>query len=155
MTETKVWITAIAVTGTVLAGLLSGVELGTGMAHQTAQALPEASWTLMHQAEDRLFRVVIPPAFLLTILLLASTAFLTRGVTRVCFTVATILTLAEVIATVALNVPLNNQVQTWTAGSAPADWMRVRDAWLRNHWARSSVGLIGFVSAVVGLVMRR
>ena len=154
MTETKVWVMAIAVAGTVLAGLLSGIELGTGMAHQTAQGLPEAAWTAMHQAEDRLFRVVIPPAFILTILLLTATAFLTRGLTRACFALAAVLTLAEVIATVALNVPLNNQVQTWTAGSAPADWMRVRDAWLRNHWARSSVGLLGFVAAVVGLVRR-
>ncbi len=155
MAETKMWVTAVTVTAIVLAGLLSGVELGTGLAHQTAQALPEAAWTAMHQAEDRLFRIVIPPAFLLTILLLAATAVLTRGTTRVCFIVAAILTAIEVIATVVLNVPLNNQVQTWTAGSAPADWAHVRDTWLRNHWARSVVGLLGFVSAVAGAVIRR
>ena len=95
-----------------LGRLLSGLEIGTGLAHQTAQALPEAAWTSMHQCEDRLFRIVILPAFLLTILAPAASAVLTRGTPIACFALAAPLTAVEVIATVVLNVPLNNKVQS-------------------------------------------
>ena len=97
--------TTILVIAVVMAGILTGLELGTGLAHQTAQVLPEAGWTRMHQAEDSLFRVVIPPAFIVTVLLLALAAVITRGTVRLCFVVAAVCTLIEIVATVVLNVP--------------------------------------------------
>ena len=147
--------TTILVIAVVMAGILTGLELGTGLAHQTAQALPEAAWTRMHQAEDGLFRRVIPPAFIFTVLTLACSAVLTRGTVRICFAVAAVCTVIEIVATIVLNVPLNNQVQTWTAGSAPVNWTAVRDAWLRNHWSRSTIGALGFVLATIGASLPR
>ena len=154
MVSGSVAVASVAGFSVVMAGLLSGLELGTGMAHHTARALPEQSWTLNHQGIDRLFRKVIPPAFLLTIACLLATAFLTSGLTRDCFAVAAGLTAVEVALTVSLNVPINKRIEGWTAGSAPADWAEHRDTWMRNHWSRSLVGLAGFVVAIAGLIVR-
>ena len=122
----------IVVIAVVMAGLMAGLETGAGFQHSTAQVLPEAAWTRMHQAEDGLFRSV-----------------------RTLFAIAAVCTVVEIIATIVLNVPINNQVQGWTAGSAPANWTTLRDAWLRNHWWRSTIGAAGFVLAVIGATRLR
>ncbi len=145
----------IVVIAVVMAGLMAGLEIGTGFQHSTAQVLPEAAWTRMHQAEDGLFRVMIPPAFIFTVLMLVFCAVVTRGPIRTLFAIAAACTVAEIIATIVLNVPINNQVQGWSAGSAPANWMTLRDAWLRNHWWRSTIGVAGFVLAVIGATRLR
>ncbi len=145
----------IVVIAVVMAGLMAGLETGTGFQHLTAQVLPEAAWTRMHQAEDDLFRKMIPPAFIFTVLMLTLSAVITLGFVRTYFAVAAACTVVEIVATIVLNVPINNQVKSWTAGSAPADWMTLRDAWLRNHWWRSTVGLAGFILSVVGAARLR
>ena len=147
--------TTILVIAVVMAGIMTGLELGTGLAHQTAQVLPEAAWTRMHQAEDALFRRGVPPAFIFTVLMLALSAVVTRGAVRTLFIVAAVCTAVEIVATIVLNVPINNQVQTWTPGSAPANWSALRDTWLHNHWWRSIVGALGFVLAAIGATQAR
>lgn len=142
--------TTIVVIAVVMAGLMAGLETGAGFQHLTAQGLPEAAWTRMHQAEDGLFRRMIPPTFIFTVLMLLIAAVITRGSVRVLFILAASFTVVEIIATIVLNVPINNQVQRWTPGNAPQNWGVLRDTWLRNHWWRSTVGLAGFVLAVVG-----
>lgn len=145
----------IVVIAVAMAGLMAGLETGTGFQHLTAQALPEAAWTSMHQAEDDLFRRIVPPAFIFTVLMLIFAAVITRGTVRALFAVAAACTAVEIVATIVLNVPINNQIQSWTAGSAPANWTTLRDAWLRNHWWRSTIGLAGFVLSVVGAARLR
>lgn len=147
--------TIVVVVAVVMAGMIAGLETGAGFQHLTAQSLPEAAWTRMHQAEDDLFRKMIPPAIIFTVLMLTFAAVITRGTVRTLFAVAAACTVMEIILVIALNVPINSQVQSWTAGSAPANWMAVRDAWLRNHWWRSTIGAVGFVMAVIGATRPR
>jgi uncharacterized membrane protein len=51
----------------------------------------------------------------------------------------------------AINVPINRQVQSWTAGAAPSTWMFTRDRWLRFHMVRTVAGLMSFAIAAIGL----
>src|SRR5579875_1005704 len=91
--------TAVVVIAVVLAGMMAGLETGAGFQHLTAQALPEAAWTRMHQAEDDLFRRMVPPVFIFTVLMLAFASVITRGSVRTLFGVAAALTVVEIVAT--------------------------------------------------------
>ena len=50
-----------AVMATLGVGVLAGILIGTGLAGYTARGLPEISWTLQFQLEDRLFAKAMPP----------------------------------------------------------------------------------------------
>ena len=125
-------------------GLLAGVMLGVAMEQQTAQKLPEAAWTLRQQNDDALFRRVMPFTFIAMMLLLIASLFLLQGRSRIAMVAATVSALAVIIVTAGWEVPINNEIVKWTPGSAPADWTRTRDKWLRNHWVRTWIGVLAF-----------
>jgi uncharacterized membrane protein len=125
-------------------GLLAGVMLGVAMEQQTAQKLPEAAWTLRQQNDDALFRRVMPFTFIAMMLLLIASLFLLQGRSRMAMVAATVSALAVIIVTAGWEVPINNEIVKWTPGSAPADWTRTRDKWLRNHWVRTWIGVLAF-----------
>jgi uncharacterized membrane protein len=125
-------------------GLLAGVMLGVAMEQQTAQKLPEAAWTLRQQNDDALFRRVMPFTFIAMMLLLIASLFLLQGRSRMAMVAATVSALAVIIMTAGWEVPINNEIVKWTPGSAPADWTRTRDKWLRNHWVRTWIGVLAF-----------
>ena len=125
-------------------GLLAGVMLGVAMEQQTAQKLPEAAWTLRQQNDDALFRRVMPFTFIALMLLLIASLFLLQGRSRMAMVAATVSALAVIIVTAGWEVPINNEIVKWTPGSAPADWTRTRDKWLRNHWVRTWIGVLAF-----------
>lgn len=141
----------LAVMAVVAVGLVAGLLLGSGLSSYTSRELPEMSWVLRFQAEDRLFSRVMPPCFLTTLLLLAAVCLLSRGMTRGMFGVAGLLMLIAIVWTVRLEVPLNREIQSWTAGAAPATWAQVRDQWLRNHLVRTLLCGAAFLCAVGGL----
>jgi len=125
-------------------GLLAGVMLGVAMEQQTAQKLPEAAWTLRQRNDDALFRRVMPFTFIAMMLLLIASLFLLQGRSRMAMVAATVSALAVIIVTAGWEVPINNEIVKWTPGSAPADWTRTRDKWLRNHWVRTWIGALAF-----------
>ena len=134
-------------------GLLAGVMLGVAMEQQTAQKLPEAAWTLRQQNDDALFRKVMPFTFTAMMLLLVASFFLLQGSSRIAMAVATIAALAVIIVTARWEVPMNNEIVKWIAGSAPADWTGTRDKWLHYHWVRTWIGVASFASALLSTVL--
>jgi hypothetical protein len=76
---------------------------------------------------------------------------LTRDAARSFFAVAAVLTAIVLVITIALAVPINRHVASWTAGAAPANSAAVRDRWLRNHLARTVVGVLAFLCAATAL----
>jgi uncharacterized membrane protein len=134
---------------TLASGTLAGIFIGGGLSAHSARGLPEMSWTLRQQAEDELFRRVMPPFLILTTLLLAVVAVFGRDMARSCFAISAVLTLGVILLAVIRQVPLNKEIGSWTAGSAPPDWTMVRDEWLRRHRLRSiaALGAFGFATA--------
>jgi uncharacterized membrane protein len=110
---------------------------------------------LRFQAEDRLFAKVMPPIFLATLLLQVAACVLTRGAARALFGASAVLMAGVLVVTVTREVPLNHIFQSWTAGSAPANWAELRDRWLRNHLVRTVLGAAALVCAVCGLAKVR
>jgi hypothetical protein len=92
--------------------------LGIFIAGYAARGLPEESWTRRFQLENRLFTKTMPPALMLPLLGLFASVPLTRDGVRSLFVVAAVLTAIVLVITIALEVPINRQVASWTAGVA-------------------------------------
>jgi hypothetical protein len=132
-------------------GLLAGMMLGIFIAGYAARGLPEESWTRRFQLENRLFTKTMPPSLMLPLLGLIASVPLTRDAVRPLFAVAAILTAIVLVITIVLEVPINRQVASWTAGAAPTNWGAVRNRWLWYHLARTVVGVLAVVCAAVAL----
>jgi len=64
-------------------------------------------------------------------------------------TLAGLLALVAVIAvTLVVEVPIDNQVKTWTTATLPADWEEIRSRWANFHTLRTFLSLAGLAAAV-------
>jgi len=142
---------AVAATSVILAGLIAGQMLAIALANHAALSLPENSWTLRFQVENKLFTKTMPPFLLLPLIGLIWSAFLTDSIKRGMFSAAGALEVVVLVITMTIEVPINTQVDSWTAGSAPSSWIGVRDRWLRFHWLRTAAGVLSFSLAAIGL----
>jgi len=141
----------VTVASVILAGLIAGQMLAIALANQAALSLPETSWTLRFQAENKLFTKTMPPFLLLPLVGLIGSAFLTESIPRILFSASCALEVIVLVITMMIEVPINTQVDSWTAGSAPTTWIATRDRWLRFHWLRTAAGAGSFIFAVIGL----
>jgi uncharacterized membrane protein len=144
---------AVAVVATLGAGILAGILVGTGLAAFTAKGLPEASWVMRFQLEDRLFAKAMPPLMLITLLSLIAACLLAQGSSRSLFGVSVLFMILVLVVTVGFEVPLNKQIQSWTPGQAPSSWQHVRDLWLDRHLIRTISSVLGFISALLALAI--
>jgi hypothetical protein len=62
---------------------------------------------------------------------------------------AGLLMLAALAITLAVNVPIDNQIKAWTLESLPKDWEAIRDRWETFHVLRTWISIAGF-SCLVG-----
>ena len=142
---------AITAISALLSGLIAGQMLAIALANHAARELPETTWTLRFQVEDKLFTKTMPLSLLLPLFGLICSAFLTLSTQRGMFSAAGALEVIVLVITMTVEVPINTQVQSWQAGSAPPTWMAIRDHWLRYHWLRTVVGVCSFACAAIGL----
>jgi uncharacterized membrane protein len=98
-------------------------------------------------------RILMPGALLCG---MVSAALTRRDPAVFRFTVAGVLLLIlAMIITLSVNVPIDNQIKTWTLQSLPADWEGVRDRWEAFHTFRTFVSIGALASvAVAGLKAR-
>ncbi len=146
MLDLRSTVASIAVFGV---GILSGILVGTGLAAFTARGLPEQSWVLRFQLEDHLFAKAMPPVMLSTLLALIGAALLARGHSRLLLGASGLFMVLVLVVTIGFEVPLNQQIQSWTPGSAPLGWQNVRDLWLQRHLLRTIFAVLGFVAALL------
>jgi uncharacterized membrane protein len=142
---------AVAIFSVFAVGLLAGQMLAIGIANYAARGLPEMSWTLRFQSENALFTKTMPPFLIAPAIGLVTLSVLAHGDARGMFAAAAVLILIVLAITMAINVPINGQVQTWTAGSAPSTWMFTRDRWLQFQLLRTALGMMSFAIAAIGL----
>ena len=134
-----------------LVGLLAGLQWGTGMAQYTALRLPGPVWLLRHQAEDALFRQIMPGYMWAVLLSLSGSALLARGKTRAFFAIAAILSLLQMVITIAHEVPINRLVATWSPAHLPSGWDAMRHSWMAGHWLRTGLSVAAFLLATLAL----
>ena len=130
-------------------GQLAGMMLAIAVAQVATADLPEESWTLRQQADDAVFRRVMPLVFALNILTLGAAFARAKRKQRPYFGAAGLFFVGTVADTMLVNVPINVTISKWTAGDTPENWRIERDKWLQGHWLRTAFGALSVVPCAV------
>ena len=138
-----------------LAGLIAGLLVGTAIDHYQLRVLDGAAWTLARQSIDSVFGKVLPWWWNATLILLLWAGYLNQGRARALFLAGGGMLLFGIVITIAMELPINKAIASWTPATIPANWMELRDRWLRFHTVRSAAGVVAFVCSLLGFVARK
>ena len=64
-----------------------------------------------------------------------------------------LLIIGSLVITMAIEVPINNKVITWTAENTPADWEQLRNRWQYYNVVRTVLALLSFVLFAAGAIL--
>ncbi|MEA2263750.1 MAG: hypothetical protein QOJ51_6575 [Acidobacteriaceae bacterium] len=66
--------------------------------------------------------------------------------------VALLLFLIALLVTVVIEVPIVQQIVTWTPSTLPANWQQLRDRWMRFHVVRVIAGMASLIFLLVAAI---
>jgi uncharacterized membrane protein len=131
-----------------LYALVAGVFWGTwfslsrSMASITPQTFLEVGRIMIQNLGTPMSLLI--PATLVTNLTVVVALFRRKSrPAAVLATAALVALVLALIVTLAVNVPIDNQIHQWTLASLPADWSAIRDRWEFFHALRTFVALAG------------
>ena len=114
-------------------------------------------YTAVHQPVNRVFGPMMPPLMTLAIfsglalLLLLARAHMTRVFTLIA--IGTLCSFALAMSSLLVNVPINQEVLSWSPSALPADWMELRDRWWLWHNVRTILSALGFGCQILGALI--
>jgi uncharacterized membrane protein len=65
-----------------------------------------------------------------------------------------ILFVVALLITVFIQLPVDNQIKTWTADSMPTDWQGIRDRWQFYNTSRTFISLVGIACYLMAVIKR-
>ena len=138
----------------VLFALVMGVFWGTwfSLSRTMDQLSPETFVAVGHQM---IHNLGTPMAILLPLALLSAliTLVLARqdGHPAAFWWLAAgfLLMVTALVVTLAVEVPIDNRIQTWTAATLPADWRSIQSRWERFHTIRTFLSIAAVVAATI------
>ncbi len=77
------------------------------------------------------------------------------GVVFITAVIAFIALVIDTVLTLKGNLPINDVINTWSAGHIPANWMEHRTKWFEIFQWRQMAVITGFVSLLVGVVWKK
>jgi uncharacterized membrane protein len=116
-----------------------------------------ASYVDGMQHAIRVFTIPLPATVILSLLLCAASAFLARRERPGFYLLmaATVSVLAVTLITVFGNIPINNQIKTWSIAAPPASWVALSARWWQFQTIRTIAALCGMALLIVVVLMRR
>ena len=60
------------------------------------------------------------------------------------------LMVAALVITLAVEVPIDNQIETWTAATLPADWRSIQSRWELFHTIRTFTSIAALIAVTIG-----
>lgn len=145
---------AITVAAVIVVGLLAGLYVGTGLAQHSNLIVGYTPWVIRQQAEVGLFKNFMPQFGYAAIILPALAAVVTSGARRWLFAAAALLIAATIVSTMLGEIPLNRMIGGWDPRTPVPGWEAMRHSWMRSHWIKTTLSLLAFVSATIGLSRR-
>jgi len=140
-----------------LAAAVMGMFLGpwAALTRSLGRLEPTAFVPVLHRLSPNMAAVmtILMPAGLLAIL---SVIVLTagQGLSFFAYVASFALFSAALIVTMAIEVPLVRQMETWEAAAMPPGWQHTRDRWVSFHRARVVCGLLGLAVLVAATIAR-
>jgi uncharacterized membrane protein len=95
---------------------------------------------------------VLMPAALLSIIPVLFLSYQEHPLTFYLNAAAFALFIIALLVTVLIEVPIVEEIVTWTMATLPPNWQQVRDRWTRFHVIRVIAGLASLVLLVAGAV---
>ena len=133
--------------------------LTVGMFHGPWIALSRSMKTLSPdfflEIVDRMNRNMAPvmtvlmPGTMLSIIPLLLLSYHQRPMVFYLSTAALLLFLVALLVTVAVEVPIVQQIVAWTPSTIPGNWRQLRDRWMRFHIIRVIAGIASLVALLV------
>jgi uncharacterized membrane protein len=147
-------IRAAQATTIVLFSLVMGVFWGTwfSLSRTMDQLSGETFVAVGHQMIQNLG---VPMAILLPLALLSALvtlALLRQGRQTVAFwwvLAGFLLMVAALVITLAVEVPIDNQIQDWTAATLPADWRSIQSRWELWHTIRTFLSIAAVIAVTI------
>lgn len=137
-----------------LTGIVAGMYACTVIHDYRINELSAAEYMAMHQMRDKTFRVVMPPLRLVNLALVAAASFvIPAGLPKALAISSAVLIVIDIVLTTKLQVPLNREIQSWTASTIPAHWAEIRDRWAARHNIRVLLDLVSFLCVVAASVL--
>jgi uncharacterized membrane protein len=146
------------ITGLLLV-LVTGVFWGTwfSLSRTMFELSPEIFITIGKQIIKNvaLPMSIIMPASIIGLLILLVRSWRTKSVYFYCMLLALILFVIALVITVGIEVPIDNEIKTWTVASIPSDWRNIRNKWEVYHTLRTFVSLIGIALFITAVMNRK
>jgi uncharacterized membrane protein len=150
-------IRAAQATTIVLFSLVMGVFWGTwfSLSRTMDQLTGETFVAVGHQMIQNLG---LPMAILLPLALLSALVtlvLLRRDRTAAFWWLAAgfALMVAALVITLAVEVPIDNQIETWTAATLPGDWRSIQSRWELWHTIRTFASIAAVIAATISAVV--
>ena len=149
---------AVEFSALMLAALVMGVFWGTWFT-LTRSIHDFSAAEFIHIGKTIIANVALPMSIImpLTLLLQLIAAILARKVNRFSFNLYSasfVLMILTLIFTVADEVPIDNQIKTWTEATVPSNWESLRLKWDQFHALRTFTSIASVAFFVWGLMKR-
>ena len=142
----------------ILAALVMGVFWGTWFT--LTRSIPDFSAAeFIHIGKTIIANVALPMAILMpvTLLMMLIAMWLSFRMNRSSFylyALSFLLMIVTLIITVGVEVPIDNQIKTWTAATIPANWESLRHTWDQFHTIRTFTSIASVSFFAWGLIRR-
>jgi uncharacterized membrane protein len=67
---------------------------------------------------------------------------------------ALVIFILVLVITLLIEVPIDNQIRTWTPANVPGDWQAIRDRWQFYHTDRTFLSLAGMACFLMAVIKR-
>jgi uncharacterized membrane protein len=138
----------------VLFALVMGVFWGTWLSlSRTMDQLPAPTFVAV--GHQMIHNLGTPMAILVPLALLSALATLAllwpgRPTARFWWLAAGFaLLVAALVITLAIEVPIDRQIQDWTAATLPGDWRSIQARWERWHTTRTFLSIAAVIAATI------
>ncbi len=140
----------------ILVMLVTGVFWGTWFTlTRSIHVFPAESFILI--GKTIIANVAWPMRFLmpasLLFLILISVKSVKHTPSFIFYATSFILMLVTLLITVLVEVPIDNEVKTWTAGTLPDNWTVIRARWSMFHTIRTFTAILSFIALSVGVLL--
>ena len=142
----------------VLFALVMGVFWGTwfSLSRTMGQLSAETFLAVGHQMIHNLgapMALLLPLALLSALITLALLWPRGRGMAFWWMAAGFLFMAAALVITLAVEVPIDNQIQTWTAATLPAAWRSIQSRWELWHTIRTFTSIAAVVAATISAVL--
>jgi uncharacterized membrane protein len=150
---------AAQATTIVLFALVMGVFWGTWFSLSRTMERLSAD-TFVAVGHQMIRNLGVPMAILLPLALLSALVTLAllwpdRGAAFWWMAAGFLLMVAALVLTLAVEVPIDNQIQDWTAATLPGDWRSIQSRWELFHTLRTFASIAALVAATISATVAR